>query len=275
MICAAEYEPENGTDGARRASNEDERWGYGPRHVFVQLSAPSVDDATTLVLPPEQWREGTARGPLIDNFGADCYAEAHRVASFAGKGRTCYEFTSFQSGFDQPEQTYSDEIDWDGQTAIIGAGMYRRDLPGSCDPSEVSTATLGADGTDERLAEFVQWAAMEVQENGCFATPVPASDPRRRNDSIAVFLANPMPGAVMVVPLGDELTGSGINILSGGRNMTGVGSACGESNTHYHLPNPTKGVPGREVGFATRVLVDGMPMLVVSGYFPTAPLGLN
>ena len=144
VICAAEYVTEHGTDEALRAFNDDPRWGYGPYYVFVHLSKPSGDEATTLAFPPEQWREGTNRGVLLDNFGNDYYAEAHRVVSIAGQGWIYYEFTNFESGIDEPKQTYLIGIDWNGQNAIIGAGIHRRDLPGSCNPAEVNAAALEA-----------------------------------------------------------------------------------------------------------------------------------
>ena len=267
VTCAAEYVTEHGTGEALRAFNDDPRWGHGPYYVFVHLSKPSGDEATTLVFPPEQWREGTNRGELIDNFGNDYYAEAHRVVSLAGQGWIYYEFTNFKSGIDEPKQSYLIGIDWDGQSAIIGAGIYRRDLPGSCNPAEVNAAALEARPTEHNLAEFVRCAAIEVEAKGFFATPILASDPRWLSRTVTVSLVNPVDGAVLFSPLGERHEGMNFNSLFGGRDLAGVGAAFGESFSYLSHPDRITGVPVRTVGFAKRVIVDGMPMLVYSGYF--------
>ena len=267
VICAAEYVTEHGTDEALRAFNDDPRWGYGPYYVFVHLSKPSGDEATTLAFPPEQWREGTNRGVLLDNFGNDYYAEAHRVVSIAGQGWIYYEFTNFESGIDEPKQTYLIGIDWNGQSAIIGAGIYRRDLPGSCNPAEVNAAVLEARPTEQNLAEFVRCAAIEVEAKGFFATPILARDPRWLSRTISVSLVNPVDGTVLFSPLGEGHEGRNFNSLFGGRDLAGVGGAFGESFSYFSHVNRVTGIPVRTVGFAKRVIVDGMPMLVYSGYF--------
>jgi len=45
--CAAEYLAEHGTEEARRAFNEDERWKHGPTYVFVDGIAESGTDSQT------------------------------------------------------------------------------------------------------------------------------------------------------------------------------------------------------------------------------------
>ena len=267
VICAAEYVAEHGTDEALRAFNDDPRWRHGPSYVFVHGSEPSGNEATTLVFPPEQWREGTNRGELIDNFGNDYYAEAHRVVSLAGQGWIYYEFTNFDSGLDEPKQSYLIGIDWEGRSAIIGAGIYRRDLPGSCNPAEVNASALEAQPTEESLAEFVRCAAIEVEAKGFFATAVLASDPRWLSGTISVSLVNPADGTLAFSPMGEGYEGMDFNSLFGGRDLAGVGSAFGESFSYFSHPNPNGAAPIRTVGFAKRVIVDGMPMLVYSGYF--------
>lgn len=277
VTCAAEYASRAGTEEAHRAFNEDERWRYGPYYVFVHRSAPSGDDATSFVFPPEPWREGTERGVLIDNFGVDYYAEAHRIVSIAGAGWIYYAFTNFVSGLDEPKQSYLIGIDWDGQAAIVGAGIYRRDLPGTCSPSEVNAAALErpaspvdteAGGNDEKLAEFVRCAAMEVEQRGYFAVPVLMSDPRWRGRSVFLFAVDPMTGRVTSSPFGNRIEGIEISGLFGGRDMAGVADAFGEIFVYYFFLNPATGLPARTVALAKRVIVDQVPMIIAGSYFP-------
>ena len=87
----------------------------------------------------------------------------------------------------EPVVTTEKGIDWDGTPASIGAGIYRADLPGTCEPGEVHAPGLEADPSNLRLAEFVRCAAMELESQGYFATRTLSGDPRWSRGSIYVF----------------------------------------------------------------------------------------
>ena len=91
------------------------------------------------------------------------------------------------TGNDEPKASYVKRIDWEGNPAVIGAGIYRRDLPGTCESEEVNAMGLEGDPSNERLQEFVLCAAMELESQGYFATRALSSDPRWRSRSIYVF----------------------------------------------------------------------------------------
>ena len=177
----------DGTGEARRAFNEDDRWKSGPIYVFISESTPESDRAHHFVFPPEPEREGTSRGLLIDVFGNDYYKEQHRITSGFGEGWLHYSFTNPATGRDEPKATYIKSIDWNGTPAGIGAGIYQRDIPGSCNREEVNAAGLSADPSNRKLQEFVRCAAMELESMGYFASISLSSDPRWRNDSVYVF----------------------------------------------------------------------------------------
>ena len=90
--CAAEYLAEHGTEEARRAFNEDERWKHGPTYVFVDGLAESGTDSQTFVYPPDPSREGQLWGEAIDDFGTDLFYEAYRMMSVVDSGWLYYSF---------------------------------------------------------------------------------------------------------------------------------------------------------------------------------------
>ena len=175
--CAYEYAIEMGPEEARRAFNEDERWKSGSIYVFISESTPESDQAHHFVFPPEPEREGTSRGLLIDVFGNDYYKEQHRITSGFGEGWLYYSFTNFATGRDEPKASYVKSIDWNGTPAGIGAGIYLRDIPGSCNREEVNATELAANPSDRKLQEFVRCAAMEMESMGFFALHQPVIGP--------------------------------------------------------------------------------------------------
>ena len=175
--CAYEYVQEEGFVEARRAFNEDERWNSGPIYLFVSEVVPT-EASISFVYPPDPSLEGVPWGePIIDVFGNDWYKEFHRVISSVGDGWMYYSFTNPVTGRDEPKSTYLKSIDWDGTPAAIGAGIYERDIPGTCWSEEVNAMLLDSDPSNERLKEFVRCAAMELEMKGYFAINTLTTEP--------------------------------------------------------------------------------------------------
>ena len=63
-----------------------------------------------------------------------------------------------------------------GNPAAVGAGIYQRDIPGTCNKDDVNATVLAADPSNARLKEFVRCAAMELESQGYFATRALSSD---------------------------------------------------------------------------------------------------
>ena len=279
VLCAAEYVTEHGTEEARRAFHGDERWRHGPYYIFVDLLADPREAplAHIAVFPPDPSREGPS-GPLVDDFGTDYFHELHRTLSIVDCGWIYYAFTNFVSGVYEPKSTYVKVIDWDGHRAAIGAGIYLRDLPGTCNSAEVNAAALDAGPSDEQLQVFVRCAASMVESMGYFAGPVLSSDSRWRSGSIYVFGVNTLTGEI-------EFSGGGASsfaasgripeLLFGGRDLVAVGADFGESFSYYRLPDPATGEVARKVAFVKRVVVQGVALLVGSGYLLSAVAGSN
>ena len=141
----------------------------GPIYVFVSEATTMSDQARLFVFPPDRPKEGSSLGLLIDAFSNDYYKEQHRIVSSVGEGWIYYSFTNPETGRDEPKVTYLKSIDWEGIPAAIGAGIYRRDIPGTCNSEEVNAMLLDSDPSNERLMEFVRCAAMELEMKGYFA----------------------------------------------------------------------------------------------------------
>ncbi len=171
--CAYDFVRQVGFEEARRAFHQDERWNSGPTYAFVTGLASEI-----VVSPVYPGREGGHFGVVVDLFNSDLFQDSARIISEFGQGWIHYSFLDPQTGLEEPKKAYVIGIDWEGSPAMIGSGIYRRDLPGSCHREQVNAAILNADGSDERLEEFVRCAALEVETKGLFATSVLTSDPR-------------------------------------------------------------------------------------------------
>ena len=268
--CATEYVHEHGEEEARRAFNEDARWKSGPIYLFVDEVEPSGETAVAHVFPPDPAREGSVWGTSIDSFGSDYYYELDRILSLVDEGWIYYAFTNPATGRSEPKSSYVMEIEWNGDRAAVGAGIYARDFPGNCDPGEVNAADLAANPGDQRLQEFVRCAAMEVEVSGLFAGPVLSSDPRWKHGPIYVAAINAETG--MHEFSGNRrafaVSGRIPEVLFDGRDAIEAAALFGESFWYYNFNNPATGEVEPKVGFFKLVRAQGVPLLVGSGYNP-------
>ena len=272
--CAYEFVQEVGFAEARRSFHEDERWRSGPIYVFVDGIAKSGEDSIPYVYPPDPSREGRPWGSLVDNFGNDIVSELDRIMSTVDSGWLYYAFRNPATDREEPKASYVKRIDWEGNPAVIGAGIYRRDIPGTCESEEVNALGLEGDPSRERLKEFVRCAAMELESHGYFATRALSSDPRWRNGSIylfgvdtygyTLFSGDPYSQwyGVIAPELNDYPEGP-----FGGRDVVSVCNAFGETFLYYSTRNPSTGKLQRKVTFIKRVVAYGLPILVGSGYY--------
>ena len=278
--CAAEYVREHGAEEARRAFHEDERWRQGPHYVFVRLLANPTEAVLSklLVFPPDPAREGiegTRVHDIEDRYFLDYFQELHRILGMFDAGWIHYFFTNFTSGNVEPKSSYLVEIDWEGQRAAIGAGIYERDLPGTCNRADVNAAALEADPSDQRLREFVRCAAMVVESRGYFAKAELEEDSRWSEGSSYVFVLDLMGNQIMSgssvrlngSPL-HELGGqSGSRLQFGDRDVVDVANTFGETQIYYRAFNPQDGANRRKVGLLKRVVAQGIPVIVGAGYY--------
>ena len=271
--CAAEYVMENGTAEALRAFNEDARWRQGPYYIFVDGLAGDWSESIVHGFPPDPSREGHPWGSLVDNFGTDYYFELYRVMSVVDAGWLHYSFTNFASGREEPKSSYVKTIDWDGEPAAVGAGIYRRDLPGTCNSAEVNAAALDADPTDENLKEFVRCAAMTMESMGFFAGPVLERDSRWNSGSTYVFVLDPETGVREFSSNDGRSTGSAMipERLFEGRDLLDVATTFGEAYWYYNKTNPVSGATAAKVSYLKRVVAQGVPLLVGSGIYTAGP----
>ena len=267
--CAYEFVQEVGFEEAHRAFHEDERWRSGPTYVFVDEVTPMRDAAQALVYPPDPSREGTPWGLFIDAYGNDYFQELYRIISGFDEGWLYYSITNPETGHDDPKASYVKGIDWEGNPAAIGAGLYRRDLPGTCRWEEVNATILDEHPSEGRLQEFVQCATMELETTGYFGLVSLSTDPRWRSHSIylfgvdmygnTLFTGNPYNWGMGISP--SELTTIAV------RDDVAVAEAFGETFLYYTSVNPSNGMPQRKVSFVKRVVTFGVPILIGAGYY--------
>ena len=269
--CAAEYAMEHGAEEARRAFNEDERWKHGPTYLFVDGIAPSGEDAFTYVYARDPAREGMVWGAPIDGFGNDYYYELHRILSLVDEGWIYYLSTNPETGKRQPKSSYVIELDWNGERAAIGAGIYAPDFPGTCYPDEVHAAALRGNSDDQKLREFVNCAALTVETSGYFAGPVLSNDPRWKQGPIYVFGINAETGTTSFSGGGESsfaVSGRSAELLFDGRDAVEAASIFGEGFWYYNFHNPATQQMEPKVAFVKLVRAEGVPLLVGSGHRP-------
>ena len=268
--CARDYAMEHGTTEAHRAFNEDARWKSLPTYVFVDALKPRGEDSRVFVYPPDQSREGNFWGPLIDVYGNNYYRESDRIIRQYGEGWIYYSVPHPVTGKEAIKASYIMGIDWDGAPAVIGGGLYLRDWPGTCDPTEVNAAAVEAEPGAERLQELVRCAAYRFEQAGYFAAFELQNNPRWRSGSVYVFVLNSMgmqyfssnPVTIDGMPV-EEWNGS----LFMERDVASPAAAFGESTLYYDALNPASGRAQRKVAFVKRVMVGGEALLVGSGYY--------
>ena len=267
--CAYEYVRAKGFGEARRAFHEDERWKHGTIYIFVSEVTPVSDQTRSFVFPPDPSREGlTFRRLLVDAFGNNYYKERHRILSIVEEGWIYYSFTNPETGRDEPKASYVKSIDWNGTPAAIGAGIYRRNIPGTCNSEEVNAMLLDSDPSNERLKEFVRCAAMELEMKGYFAINTLTKEPRWKHESIYLFAIDTYGYTLFS---GDPYSqGSGVSELKGTveeHDLVSVADAFGESFLYYTKRNPASAMEKRKVTFVKRIVSFGLPILIGAGYY--------
>lgn len=265
--CAVEYLAEHGEEEARRAFNQDQRWRHGPTYLFAFETADSGSDSTTFVFPPDPTREGSPFGAIIDAFGNDFFFEIDRVLSLVDSGWIHYAFTNPTTGLHEPKASYMVSIDWNGTPAFIGAGVYERDLPGTCNPTEVNAALLDSDQTEAKLREFVNCAAYQVQSSGYFAGPVLSTDPRWKHGSVYLFAIDANTGETVFSGnrASFSVSGRSPELLFGGRDLIASTAAFGTGRWYFNFNNPASGMVEPKLSFTRLVMAQGVPLIIGSG----------
>ncbi|MDE0625597.1 MAG: hypothetical protein OXH99_04300 [Bryobacterales bacterium] len=273
--CAAEYVKEQGEEEAYRAFHEDTRWRHGQYYIFVNLISQADGEplSNAPVFPPTPEDEGRHR-VLVDNFGTDYFFELHRVMSHGRSAWLHYSFTNFVTGRSEPKSTYVVEIDWNGQRAVVGAGIYDPARPGTCYGESVNAASLEADPSESTLQSLVRCAATAFATQGYFGTVTLESDPRWREGSIYLFGLDTHGNALFTGAgrhsgsnaTGSELRPDGADPF-GGRDFVRVGDIFGEAFVYYRAPNPASGLSEVKTSLIKRVVIQGLPTLIGAGYY--------
>lgn len=278
VTCAKDYLDQVGEDSAYDAFHNDPRWHSGPIYLFVTELIPDGTKARSLVHAGNPVRETTdpsMLGDRIDEFGTDIIPEGVRIIRVNGGGFWYYGFLNYETGLVAPKVSYILPVNWKGTPAMLGAGIYLRDLPATCRSDEVSASILAADPSEGTLREFVRCAAFELESEGYFATHAFETDARWTSGSIYLFGLDLSGNQVFT---GSRVRTNGVSFAEwptiggprdqfGGRDIPGIGDTFGEAFIYYRAFNPLTGRSGRKVGFLKRVVVVGVPVLLGAGYY--------
>lgn len=273
--CAAEFVAAVGFEEARHEFNEEGRWKHGQIYVFVDGLAQSGTESTTFVYPPDPSREGRVWGETIDNFGTDFFSEVYRMMQVVDAGWTYYSTLNPATGTNSLKASYVMKIDWDGEPAVIGAGIYEPDLPSTCNSEEVNAEGLGEAPSPEALTAFVRCAGMALESGGYSALAQLERDPRWSHGASYVYLMDTMGTQIMSGsrlhingnPLDEWGRRPGRVDQFGGRDMPGVADKFGEAFIYYNGYHVATGARQGKVGFVKRIVVQGVPLIVGSSYF--------
>ena len=275
--CAHELVEQIGEEEAYRAFHNDERWLSDEIYVFVVELVPDSYKATPFVHPVPSEREIAPWGDRGDELGDDTMKEGVRVVQTNGSGWWYYSTVNPATGTTQFKESYLMAVDWNGSRAMIGAGIYLRDLPGTCHASDVNAAAVASAAADRnrRLEEFVRCAAMELESKGYFARMAIEDDARWSDGSIYLFAIDTTGNQVFT---GRKLAVNGLPLHEwggksrpsdqfGGRNIAAIADTFGETYVYYRTINPATGSVQKKVGFLKRVVAQGVPVLVGAGYY--------
>ena len=275
--CAYEYVREMGFEEAYRAFHEDARWKSGQFYVFVDELADSGEQSRGFVFPPDPSLEGQYWGDLTDGFDTDLIAEFQRALKISRRGWVYYKFRNPANGLTEPKASYGIRLDWEGSPAVLGAGIYRRDFPGTCHAAQVNASLVEAEQSMMRLEELVRCAALEIESNGYFAAVRMESDPRWRAGSIYLFGMDAM-GNQLFSGRPDAASGERAaewsrdpRAMFEGRDMGDVAGTFGESMIYYYASHPETGRWQPKAAFVKRVSAQGPPLLIGAGLYMDCP----
>ena len=189
--------------------------------------------------------------------------------SIVEEGWIYYSITNPATDREEPKASYVKSIDWDGTPAAIGAGIYQRDIPGTCWSEEVNAMLLDDDPSNERLKEFVRCAAMELEMKGYFAINTLTTEPRWKHGSIYLFAIDTygytlFSGDSYSQP--DDIMSELVGPVED-QDLVSVADAFGESFLYYTKRNPSSEMEERKVSFVKRVVSFGLPILIGAGYY--------
>ena len=271
--CAHDYVLANGTAEARRAFNEDERWKNGQFYVFVGNYAARGEDAFSYVYPPDPSLEGVVWGPLVDRYGTDYFAERARILDMLDPDRDqlhagawmYYSWINPETGRFAPKAAFVMEVMWNGNPAVIGAGIYQRDISATCYAEEVNAMTVESMKNRHQLMEFVRCAAKVIESKGFFGVGELMGE-RWRSGSVYVFgvdaksgmqLFTGNPARVNGVPLMEGLDDADPMGRFAGRDVAAIGADFDEVFLYYKSFDPASGLSRTKVAFVKKVMAQG------------------
>ncbi len=271
LQCAAEYKSKHGAEEARRAFHEDARWTDGSMYIFIGELTPSTKKpAELIVFPPDPSQEGPRPAWPHDDFGSTIPDEMHRVLSMVDSGWFYYSFTNPETGMPEPKSSFVKVVDWNGRRSVIGAGIYERDLPSTCDSRQVNARPVSESQAEGPTVELVNCAALALESIGLYAPRILTGEPRWAQDRAFLIAADP-DSAQQVFNGNPGLFDDGLSVQQfaatylGGADVSELAGTFGQVFLYFGFPGAGQSTDS-VAKYLNRVVVQGVPMILGAGY---------
>ncbi len=243
-------------------------WSDGSIYLY------GVDEAAiNLFSAGQDFAPGMDLSVLEDADGVQIVPEIVRITQRYGSGYVYYHFNNPASGEIEPKIAYAKALEVDGETRILGSGLYPRDVPNACSPQYVR-ASLVYSAHD--LERFVTCAERYLRQHGIQALYAFNADPRWVSGSTYLFLGDTE--SLMILAHGGDadligqdlmelIDPDGVLIM---QEIRRIATAFGEGYVYYGFANPATGQTEPKATFAKEVHLDGRSYILGSGlYIPT------
>lgn len=270
--CAIWHVDEVGWDQALQDFETDPRWHDGPMYLFaLDTDGVIIFNVSGSSLP------GQDRLHATDADGKPHIARFLYTTRTFGEGFTTFRFRNPETENLDLKVAYLRPMNqsYQGRTAIMGAGYYPLDAPGSCHPEYVRASLVYS---LEDVERFVRCAEHYLRDNGLRALHDFRHDPRWRSGPTYLFMhdrealvtvlhvANPQLEGMY---RGDLTDSTGFRFV---QELADNARLFGEGVTYYERRNPVTDAIEPKAAYVRNIRIDGFDYFLGSGvYMPARP----
>ena len=268
--CAVQHVEEVGWEQAVQDFELDARWQDGPIYLF------GMDrDGIVIFNASGAFKSGDERLGARDVDGVPHIARILYTTQVFGGGFTGYRFRNPETEDLDLKLSYVQSVDtlYQGKEAIIGAGIYPQDAPGSCHASRVRASLVYSLEDAER---FVKCAELYLHRKGLRALHEFEQDPRWKSGPIYLYLVDRETMFQVVSGGAPHLDGTSLAELEDSTGYRFIPEWArevelfGEGLAYYEFNNPATGELEPKIGYARNVRFGGFDyMLGTDIYVPS------
>ncbi len=265
--CAVQHVEQVGWEQALQEFEMDARWQDGPINLF------GLDrDGIVIFNVSGAFNPGDDTLDARDVDGVPHTARFLYTTRVFGGGFTSYRIRNPLTGDLDLKTSYLHSVDelYQGKEAIIGAGFYPQDAPGSCHASRVR-ASLVYSLEDAEI--FVKCAELYLQRNGLRALPEFEQDPRWKSGPIYLYLVD-RESFIQIVSGGNpHLNGTSLEELEDSTGYRFIPEWArevelfGEGLAYYEFNSPATGEIEPKTAYARNVKFGGFDYMLGTGIY--------